>query len=100
MNRCLTLFFYQQTRTQLARALGLPPHALDGAQFSFRGLDGFPAEVSLSEVRRQALSNQAVVRASLAAFAASQSALQLEIAKQYPGCASRSGFHLERRQRR
>ena len=83
---------YQQTRTQLASALGLPPHALDGAQFSFRGLDGFPGEVSASEVRRQALSNRADVRASLAAYAASQSALQLEIAKQYPDVRLGPGF--------
>lgn len=73
-----------QAQTQLASALGLPPHALDGVQLSFAGLDAFPGELSASEVRRQALLNRTDVLASLAAYAASQSALQLEIAKQYP----------------
>ena len=36
------------------------------------------------EIRREALLNRADVRGALAEYAASQSALQLEIAKQYP----------------
>ena len=74
----------RQARVQLADALGLPLRALDGVQFSFAGLDQFPRELTRPEVRRQALLNRADVRGALAEYAASQSALQLEIANQYP----------------
>jgi cobalt-zinc-cadmium efflux system outer membrane protein len=74
----------RQARVQLANALGLPLPALDGVQFSFAGLDRFPRELTRPEIRHQALLNRADVRAALAEYAASQSALQLEIANQYP----------------
>ena len=74
----------RQARVQLANALGLSLRALDGVKFSFAGLDQFPQELTRPEVRRQALLNRADVRGALAEYAASQSALQLEIANQYP----------------
>jgi cobalt-zinc-cadmium efflux system outer membrane protein len=74
----------RQARIQLANALGLPLRALDGVQLSFVGLDQFPRQLTRPEVRRQALLNRADVRGALAEYAASQSALQLEIANQYP----------------
>lgn len=74
----------RQARIQLANALGLPLRALDGIRFSFAGLDQFPRQLTKPEVRRQALLNRADVRGALAEYAASQSALQLEIANQYP----------------
>ena len=70
--------------SQLASALGLPRQALDGVRFSYAQLDSTPGELSGTEARRQALLNRADVRAALAEYAASQSALQLEIARQYP----------------
>jgi len=73
-----------QARVQLANALGLPAPALDGVHLSFAGLDQFPTQLTKPEVRRQALLNRADVRGALAEYAASQSALQLEIANQYP----------------
>ncbi|MFZ0828435.1 MAG: TolC family protein [Verrucomicrobiia bacterium] len=69
---------------QLANALGLPLPALDDVPLSFAGLDQFPQDLTATEVRRQALLNRADVRGALAEYAASQSALQLEIASQYP----------------
>ncbi len=79
---------FNQARVELAHALGLPTQALSEASFSFAGLDQFPEELSKPEVRRQALLNRADVRGALAEYAASQSAVQLEIARQYPD------FHL------
>jgi cobalt-zinc-cadmium efflux system outer membrane protein len=75
---------YHQARAQLASALGLPPRALDGTRFSFAGFNRFPRQLTRPEVRQQALLNRADVRSALAEYAASQSALQLEIANQYP----------------
>jgi len=73
-----------QARIELARVLGVPARALDGVNFSFAALSRFPRDLTRPEVRRQALLNRADVRGALAEYAASQSALQLEIANQYP----------------
>jgi len=75
---------FHQARAELAHALGVPTRALDGIRFSFASLNRFPRDLTRPEVRRQALLNRADVRGALAEYAASQSALQLEIANQYP----------------
>jgi cobalt-zinc-cadmium efflux system outer membrane protein len=69
--------------------------ALDGVKFSFAGLDKFPKDLTAPEVRRQAILNRADVRGALAEYAASQSALQLEIAKQYPDLHLGPGYELD-----
>jgi outer membrane protein TolC len=84
-----------QARAQLADALGLPLHALAGVKFSFAGLDKFPRQLTEPEVRRQAVLNRADVRGALAEYAASQSALQLEIARQYPDLHLNPGYELD-----
>ena len=73
-----------QALVELAHALGVPTHALNGVSFSFGELSQFPQELTRPEVRRAALLNRADIRGALAEYAASQSALQLEIANQYP----------------
>jgi cobalt-zinc-cadmium efflux system outer membrane protein len=75
---------FHQARAQLASALGLPLHALDGTRFSFAGFNRFPRRLTRPDVRQQALLNRADVRGALAEYGASQSTLQLEIANQYP----------------
>jgi cobalt-zinc-cadmium efflux system outer membrane protein len=73
-----------QARAALAGALGVPLHALAGVKFSFGPLERLPRDLTRPEVRRQALFNRADVRGALADYAASQAALQIEIANQYP----------------
>ena len=73
-----------QARAQLAAAIGVPLKALDGLEFSFNALTEIPPTLPAAEIRRQALLGRPDVRAALAEYQASQSALQLEIAKQYP----------------
>jgi outer membrane protein TolC len=84
-----------QARVQLAGALGLPLRARDGVKFSFDGLDQFPQNLTAPEIRRDAILNRADVRGALADYAASQSALQLEIAKQYPDLHLGPGYELD-----
>ena len=84
-----------QARVQLASALGLPLRALDDVRFSFAGLDQFPRDLTRPEVRRQAVLHRADVRGALAEYAASQSALQLEIARQYPDLHLGPGYELD-----
>jgi len=73
-----------QARAQLAGALGVPLRALDGIKISFADFKNFPDDLAAPKIRRAALFNRADVRGALAEYAASQSALQLEIANQYP----------------
>jgi len=62
----------------------LPLGAFKEARFSTNGFESLPLEPPSPEARRQALMNRSDVRSALADFAASQSALQLAIAGQYP----------------
>jgi cobalt-zinc-cadmium efflux system outer membrane protein len=69
---------------RLAAALGLPRQALDGVNLSFDCFREPVSDLPAAEIRRHALLNRSDILASLSEYAASQSALQLEIAKQYP----------------
>ncbi|MCU0786428.1 MAG: TolC family protein [Verrucomicrobia bacterium] len=84
-----------EARVQLAQAMGVPSAALEGVEFSFDSLRAMPAEVAPAEARRQALLNRADVLSALAEYAASQSALQLEIAKQYPDIHLSPGYEYD-----
>ncbi len=72
----------KEAQSNLARALGVPLHALTDLSFDFAlepgpGLDG-------PQLRRLALEYRADIAAGLAEYAASEADLQTEIAKQYP----------------
>src|SRR6185437_11910502 len=84
-----------QARVQLASALGVPSHALDGVEFDFGDMQNLPVDLTDQEVRRTAILTRADVRGALADYAASQSALQLEIAKQYPDVHLNPGYELD-----
>ncbi len=73
-----------QALVDMAHALGIPTSAMSDVNFSFAPFDNFPEDLTRAEVRRDALLNRADVRGALADYAASQSALQIEIANQYP----------------
>jgi len=84
-----------EARVQLADALGLPATALDGVELSFTELDDLPQGIPNSEARRQALLNRTDVLGALAEYAASESALQLEIARQYPDIHLSPGYDFD-----
>ncbi len=73
-----------EARVRLADALGLPVGALDGVNLSFGFFDRATIDLPSRDARRQALLQRPDILAALSTYAASQSALQLEIAKQYP----------------
>jgi cobalt-zinc-cadmium efflux system outer membrane protein len=75
---------YVQARVQLASAVGLTVKAIEGVRFSDEDFESMPTDLTAPEVRQQALLGRADVRGALAQYAASQSALQLAIAGQYP----------------
>ncbi|HWX21108.1 MAG TPA: TolC family protein [Candidatus Binatia bacterium] len=82
-----------EARPKLAGALGVSARAVDGLEFEFelaapRGVE----ELTTAEIRRLALLGRADILGALADYAASQSALQLEAAKQYPDIHLAPGY--------
>lgn len=82
----------RQARIALAGALGVPSSALDGTAFSFADLQALPVGLTDPQVRQRALLGRADVRGALERYAASQSALQLQIALQWPDIHLGPGF--------
>jgi outer membrane protein, heavy metal efflux system len=80
---------------RLAAALGLPRLALDGVNLSFDGFRRPEPDIPAGEVRRHAVLNRSDILASLSEYAASQSALRLEIAKQYPDIRLGPNYQLD-----
>ena len=86
-------------KAALATAIGIPMAALDGIEFSWPDMDKLPSPASLSadQVQRDAVLNRLDIRRSLAQYAAAESALHLEIAKQYPNFNIGPGYTYEER---
>ncbi|RQS71503.1 TolC family protein [Burkholderia sp. Bp8963] len=74
----------QDARAQLAAAIGVPVSALDGVRFDLNGFDAVPPSPPVADAQRDAILHRADLLGSLAEYAAAESALQLEVAKQYP----------------
>lgn len=87
----------EETRTGVAEAIGIPVHALSNIEIVF-DIVRPPAEaesMTSNEARRRALLGRSDILAALADYAASQSALQLEIAKQYPDIHLGPGYQFD-----
>jgi len=84
-----------QARPQLAAVIGVPSAALDARPISFDFFTQPPADLPPAEARRRALFNRADILGALANYAASESALQLEIAKQYPDVHLSPGYEFD-----
>ncbi len=86
----------QDARARLATAVGVP---VGGAR-RHRRWDSTrsttcPADVPMRAARREALLNRADILGALSAYEASQSALQLEIARQYPDIHLGPGYQMD-----
>ena len=84
----------KETRAALEAAVGLAPGALTGVGLTCSSLDQPPAEenVPLRNVQRAGLLNRLDIQRLLAEYAASESALQLEAARQYPDIRIAPGY--------
>jgi outer membrane protein, heavy metal efflux system len=85
----------EDAMARLASALGLPRRALDGANISFDIFSRAETEIPEGEVRRHALLNRSDILTALFEYAASESALRLEIAKQYPDIRIGPNYQLD-----
>jgi outer membrane protein TolC len=86
-----------EARARVAQAIGVPLHSLEGVKLEFSGLEDLEVITRLgsAEVRRNALQSRPDVLGALAEYAASQSALQLQIAKQYPDIHLQPGYQYD-----
>ena len=89
-----------EARARVAEAIGVPLGALNGVEvvYDLAVLPAGPDRLTSPEVRRQALTGRADVLAALADYAASEAALRLEIAKQYPDIHLSTGYEYDQGQ--
>lgn len=85
----------EEARARLATAIGVPVAALDGIVFDMTRFRELPPALPDEAARRGALVNRADVLGALAAYEASQAALQLEIARQYPDLHLGPGYQMD-----
>lgn len=85
----------QQALVNMAQAVGVTAGALAGIKFDFQDISQLAGNLPDSTARRQALLHRADILRALAEYAASQSALQLEIAKQYPDINLGPGYEYD-----
>jgi cobalt-zinc-cadmium efflux system outer membrane protein len=85
----------EEARAALAAAIGLPRRSLEGVQVSFDDLRRPEPDFPAGEVRLHAVLNRSDILGALAEYEASQAALRLEIAKQYPDISLGPGYQLD-----
>ncbi len=89
---------HAEAHARVAEAIGITTRALEEVKLSFEGLvpaAGSVSDMTSAEVRRAALLSRPDILGALAEYAASQSALQLEIAKQYPDVHLQPGYQFD-----
>jgi outer membrane protein TolC len=79
-------------RVRFATVLGVRVQALDGVELDMSGFGESVPALPEQEVRLQALMNRVDVLQGLAQYEASQAALQLEVARQYPNLHLGPGY--------
>ena len=86
-----------ESRVLLATAIGLPVNALTDIEVDFSHLAKPPAlsGIPIQKLKETALQKRPDILAALADYAAAQSALQLEIANQYPNIQANPGYTWE-----
>jgi cobalt-zinc-cadmium efflux system outer membrane protein len=85
-------------RVQLAVAIGIPARTLDGVDLVLGAFDHsqlLTEDIVTGELRRRTLNGRTDVQATLAEYEAAQSALQLEVANQYPNVTLGPGYIYE-----
>jgi outer membrane protein TolC len=86
-----------EARGRVADAIGISIRALEGVELRFQlaPAPSGPLTEGSSELRERALQSRADILAALSEYAAAQSALQLEIAKQYPDVHLGPGYQFD-----
>lgn len=87
---------HTESRNRTAAAIGVPLAALEQVKLSFDWQSvSSGAELASAELRRAALQSRPDILSSLADYAASEAALRLQIAKQYPDLRLQPGYQYD-----
>ncbi len=81
-----------ESRAGLADAVGIPARALDGVALDLQDFSRSPGNVAVERLRTRALLSRSDVLEALAEYAASEAALRLEVARQYPDFHFNPGY--------
>ena len=84
-----------EARARLAGAIGIPADALTDTRFSFTEFESQAVVPDTAQARQLALLNRPDILSLLSEYAASQSALQLAIAGQYPDIGLGPGYEFD-----
>ena len=85
-----------ESRARLAESIGVPVRALDGVELSTVFPDAAAAAgLTAADVRREAMLGRADIMSALSDYAAAESGLQLEIARQYPDVHFSPGYQFD-----
>ncbi len=85
-------------RAQVAAAIGVPARALDGVALDYELGGDRRDDPDAADARRDALLERADVLAALDVYEASEAALRLELAKQWPDLLLGSGYQFDQGQ--
>ncbi len=87
-----------EARAALAGAIGVPTSAIESLTLDPSEFEKLPRPGAAEQLRRTAMLHRADVLAALADYAASEAALHLEVAKQYPDIRLNPGFAFDQGQ--
>ena len=85
-----------ESRARLAQSIGIPVRALNGVELPIKFPDDAKAaDLTSGQARREAMLGRADILAALSDYAAAESGLQLEIARQYPDVHFSPGYQFD-----
>ncbi|MCX6556768.1 MAG: TolC family protein [Candidatus Aminicenantes bacterium] len=98
----LDLFEAEKARSQawvkLAAAMGVPFHVVKELPIHYDEFERYDVKISEKEARLHALTARNDILSALAEYAAAQSSLRLEVARQYPDIHLGPGYQLDQSQ--
>ncbi len=84
-----------EARMRLAESLGVSGNALEGLELAFDFSERATDDLTSAEARRLALQGRPDILSALAAYAAAEAELQLQIARQYPDIHLSPGYQYD-----
>ncbi|MEO8643371.1 TolC family protein [Pseudomonas sp.] len=82
-------------RTLIAQTIGIPLSALEHIKIDLSDFESLPPQIPDIAARRQTVLNRTDILGALAKYEASQAALQLEVARQYPNLSLGLGYSFD-----
>ncbi|TPG77940.1 TolC family protein [Pseudomonas mandelii] len=79
----------------IAQTIGIPLRALESIKIDLRDFDHLTPPIPDNTARRQTILNRTDILGALAEYEASQAALQLEVARQYPNLSLGLGYSFD-----